>query len=106
VPRPKASVGIERLATARRFSLLLSSVGNRKEQMKYKRQESVRDFKARLVVMLAQERGLMPKPHAALLRPKGSAPTPSEVMGGAKMPKLRKPPKRVGKWLKSLGVKV
>ena len=73
---------------------------------RYKRQETVAEFKARLSAQ-AKARGEQPvKTHAALLRPKGSQPTPSEVMGGAKLRKLPKPPKDVAKWLRANGVKL
>jgi hypothetical protein len=65
--------------------------------------ESTGDFKARLSAML----GTTPvKKHKALLRPKGSQPTPSEVLGGREMFELAKPSRKVAKWLRSLGIKV
>lgn len=65
--------------------------------------ESTGDFKARLAAML----GTKPvKKHTALVRPKGSQPTPAEVLGGREMFELGKPSPKIAKWLRSLGIKV
>ena len=69
--------------------------------------ESTADFKARLAAILKVEaRQPVKKRHAPLLRPKGSQPTPSEVLGGAELFELSKPSRKIAKWLRSLGIKV
>jgi hypothetical protein len=70
-----------------------------------RKSETLSDFRARIARMIPREPD-KPKSHAALLRPKGSQPTPSEVRGGAKLRKLAKPPKAIAKWLKANGVKI
>jgi hypothetical protein len=68
---------------------------------KYRPHETVAEFKARLAAMDKSKRQRPP-----IVKRRGCAPTPSEVLGGAKMPKLSKPPKEIAKWLRSIGVKV
>jgi hypothetical protein len=83
---------------------------NGKKPSKAKPYEDTADFKARIAAL---RRTLFHEPELPrkradgyYRRDKGSAPTPSEVLGGARMPKLPKPPKEVARWLRSLGVKL
>jgi hypothetical protein len=64
--------------------------------------ESTADFKARLAAMM-KAKGEPARPRPPIVKRKGCAPTPSEVLGGKKMPKMKVSTKT---WLKSIGVKV
>jgi hypothetical protein len=70
--------------------------------------ETTEDFRMRLATMLRKPGDNSPykKVQRTLRRPKGSQPTPAEVLGGAKMQEVEKPPRAIAKWLRSLGVKV
>jgi hypothetical protein len=85
-----------------------------KKLSKSRKHETTADFKARIAAAIRQRNGEDADPYASAqrraprwaLRPRGSAPTPSEMLGGAKMPKLGKPPKAIADWLRSVGVKL
>jgi len=82
---------------------------------KAKAYESTADFKERIAALRKQlfkepdlpKNGSYFKNGYYVTRGSNGTPTPSEVLGGRKMPKLEPPKdKEIAKWLRSLGVKV